>query len=443
MLFRSNLTPVPLPDSNQFWYRVSTEEGPRFFFVDADMGTREDAFDHDAVAEKLSESLGREITASKLPIAALDYSREGNIGLRLPGALFWWDTDSSTLTVDQHGGVQFTEVVSPDGSWAASSVDYNLVLRSLKTGETRQLTTDGIEHHAYATHPDGIAWSHELERIGFTMPPPLIWSKDSSTFVTVRMDERKVGEHWYITSSPADESAPTLRTKSYPMPGDEHLPVITYLIVNAESGQVLETDLVIDSPYVTMLGAGHTHFSKDGKTVYTACRDRWHRSATLYAIDVETGNVETILTESSDTQIDLHPMMMACNVRFTENQFVWWSERSGWGHLYLYDLDGELIQPLTSGDWFVYSVLAVDKTSAWFTGCGRDSTDPYLQRLYRVDLQSGDIELLDEEEMNHTASLVGEYFVDTIADLSDFGRTVLRDRQGAIKLTLEIGRAHV
>jgi len=436
-IFRANLTPVPLPDSNQFWYRVSTEEGPRFFFVDADMGTREDAFDHDAVAEKLSESLGREITASKLPIAALDYSREGNIGLRLPGALFWWDTDSSTLTVDQHGGVQFTEVVSPDGSWAASSVDYNLVLRSLKTGETRQLTTDGIEHHAYATHPDGIAWSHELERIGFTMPPPLIWSKDSSTFVTVRMDERKVGEHWYITSSPADESAPTLRTKSYPMPGDEHLPVITYLIVNAESGQVLETDLVIDSPYVTMLGAGHTHFSKDGKTVYTACRDRWHRSATLYAIDVETGNVETILTESSDTQIDLHPMMMACNVRFTENQFVWWSERSGWGHLYLYDLDGELIQPLTSGDWFVYSVLAVDKTSAWFTGCGRDSTDPYLQRLYRVDLQSGDIELLDEEEMNHTASLVGEYFVDTIADLSDFGRTVLRDRQGAIKLTLE------
>ena len=148
-------------------------------------------------------------------------------------------------------------------SWAASSEDYNLVLRNLKTGETRQLTTDGSERYAYATHPDGIAWSHELERRGFTMPPPVIWSKDSSRFVTVRMDERKVGEHWYITSSPADESAPTLRTKAYPMPGDEHLPVITYLIVDAESGQVLETDLVVDSPYVTMLGGGNTHFSKE------------------------------------------------------------------------------------------------------------------------------------------------------------------------------------
>ena len=55
-IFRANLTPVPLPDSNQFWYRVSTEEGPRFFFVDADMGTREDAFDHDAVTDAFAEA---------------------------------------------------------------------------------------------------------------------------------------------------------------------------------------------------------------------------------------------------------------------------------------------------------------------------------------------------------------------------------------------------
>ena len=174
-IYRCNLTPVPISDSNQFWYRVSTEDGPRFIFVDADTDTRDEAFDHAAVAAKLGESLGHEVQANALPIIALDYSQPGKLGLRLPGSLFWWDADSATLNADPHAGIQFSEVASPGGSWAASSEDYNLVLRNLKTGETRQLTTDGSERYAYATHPDGIAWSHELERLGFTMPPPVIW----------------------------------------------------------------------------------------------------------------------------------------------------------------------------------------------------------------------------------------------------------------------------
>ena len=437
-IFNCSFTPVAIAGSNTFWYRVTTSEGPRFKFVDADNGIAREAFDHEAVAKQLGDALGQDVTAATLPIAALDYSKPGAIGLRLPGALFWWDEVTKTLAPDGNGGFQFSEAPSPDSNWTVTSQGHNLVLRSLQTGESRQLTTDGEERHAYAKHPDGIAWSHELERIGFTMPAPVIWSKDSSHFVTVRMDERAVGEHWYITSSPADESAPTLRTKAYPMAGDEHLPEIDYLVVDAKSGEITCTDLRIDSPYVTMLGAGHTHFSNDGKTVYTVCRDRWHRSATLYAIDIETGSSKTLLTESTETQIDLHPMMMACNARFTDDTFIWWSERSGWGHLYLYDINtGELVKPLTEGDWLVHSVLKFDGSTVWFTACGRDSRDPYLQRLYRLDIESGEVQLLDDEEMEHKVTRVGDYFVDTISDVTDFGRSVLRDQDGKILMTLE------
>ncbi len=438
-LFRCQVSPVRIPETNSFWYRISTPAGPRFMLVDADKGTQIDAFDHEAIAAALGDALGQPVDPSALPILALDFSRDGYLGLRTPGALFWWDSDAETLSSERHGGIGFHESVSPNGRWAAFCEDNNLHLRNLETGERRTLTSDGEERLGYARHPDGLAWSHEFEALGIQMPPPLVWRRDSSKFVTVRIDERELDEHWYIRSSPADQGRPTLRRKAYPMPGDERLPTIDYIIVDAVTGVVTQTDLkALDSPYAVGLAAGNTQFSQSRDEVYAVHRDRCHRNATLSAVDVTSGATRTIFVESSETHVDLHPSMMACNARFLSETFIWWSERSGWGHLYLHDLEtGDVIKPLTEGEWLVHTVLEADEETIWFTGCGRDANDPYQQRLYSVAIETGEVRLLDQEETNHAVRAVGDFFVDNMANLADFGESVLRDRNGTISMRLE------
>ena len=70
------------------------------------------------------------------------------------------------------------------------------------------------------------------------------------------------------------------------------------------------------------------------------------------------------------------------------DRFIWMSERDGWRHLYLYDLDGTLIRRLTEGIFPALRVVAVDEKAGWvyFTAHG-DQQRPYDTHLYRVDLR--------------------------------------------------------
>ena len=72
-------------------------------------------------------------------------------------------------------------------------------------------------------------------------------------------------------------------------------------------------------------------------------------------------------------------------VLYKSNQVLWYSERSGWGHLYLHDWKtGKLTRAITSGDWLVRQVLRVDETERviYFQAAGREKgRDPYLLRI--------------------------------------------------------------
>ena len=64
-----------------------------------------------------------------------------------------------------------------------------------------------------------------------------------------------------------------------------------------------------------------------------------------------------------NTYVDVRPMQPIKN--FT--QFVHWSERDGWAHLYLYDNEGNVIRQLTTGEYHVEKILGV----RWSQLCGK------------------------------------------------------------------------
>lgn len=104
-------------------------------------------------------------------------------------------------------------------------------------------------------------------------------------------------------------------------------------------------------------------------------------------------------------------------VLIASNKLIWFSERDGWSHLYLYGLAGNLKNQITCGEWVVRNILYVSEFARqiYFTAGGADSTrDPYFRHLHRVNFDGINLETLTAEDAEHllTASSSGKFFVD-------------------------------
>ncbi len=67
----------------------------------------------------------------------------------------------------------------------------------------------------------------------------------------------------------------------------------------------------------------------------------------IVRVDTKTGEVKMLVEERMNTYIETKP------IRFLEGEkeFLWWSERDGWGHWYLYGIDGTLKNQVTKGEF--------------------------------------------------------------------------------------------
>src|SRR6202043_26182 len=104
-------------------------------------------------------------------------------------------------------------------------------------------------------------------------------------------------------------------------------------------------------------------WSSDAKTAYFVDIERGEKTARVESVNAESGATRELFSEASETYVELASSVYTpATIRplYKTNQFVWYSERSGWAHLYLYDLTtGKLVRALTSGDWLVNDILGV------------------------------------------------------------------------------------
>ena len=153
-----------------------------------------------------------------------------------------------------------------------------------------------------------------------------------------------------------------------------------------------------------------------------------------------------MLHERVDTYFESGVNAENWQVFFDTGEVLWYSERSNWGHLYLYDLStGELKHQITDGDWIVRQVRRTDRDARmlYFTGSGRDGADPYFQYLYRVSMDGGQPELLTPEEANHSVSFSpgGNYLLDTWSRPDVPQKHAVRNLDGSI--AVDVGEADI
>jgi len=402
--FNTTLFPTWIGDTDCFWYEREKKDGKEYRLVDAKTTSNTLAFDHHELAAILAESVKQEVDANNLPITKmalqLDLATSSATGVRtveFTAFMKRWRFDTQEKTCLEIPRICDKEVLSPDGKYAAFTKDFNLWVRDIGSGNERALTRDGEAYYVYAAL--GTAWGHATEP---TATIQVRWSMDSKRLFTVQRDTRRVKELPVVHHIPQDGSLrPTVDYVKIAYPGDEHIETLRLVSIEVENGRLQEANY--RQIPVTRNGYGFFSsklgwWSTDSRHAYFVDVERDYKTARVVEFDTHTGGTRILFEETSATQINL--MLNADEfpalVPLPEtNELLWFSERSGWGHLYLYDLNtGALKNPVTQGDWVVRHVAQIDKKrrEAFVQTMGRHADrDPYYRDLCRVHLDTGEL----------------------------------------------------
>jgi dipeptidyl-peptidase 4 len=380
--------------------------------------------------------------------------------------------------------------VSPDGKTIVFARNHNLYVmdadnyeKAKKPGSENdksivetQLTTDGIENYSFAgrggrgggdqqQQQEDVTTQEQGEGRGNVRMPPvsLTWSKDSKKFSVVRRDERKVKDLWVINT--LANPRPTLLTYRYAMPGEPDIPQTEILSFDRDTKAPVklkidawkdQTPNVLPARVTASFleqnpdRTEQTWFTDAPDKIYVQRRSRDYHKLDVCVVNPDTGETKVLLEERLNTYIETQSPRLINNGQ----EFIWWSERDGWGHLYRYGIDGTLKNQITSGEFVCVAagggggrggggaVQGVDEKTGtvFFTAVGREpGEDPYYPHLYRVNLDGTGLKLLDPGDAGHSVNMCEstKYFVDNSSRINTATRSVLYDNAGIPLMDLE------
>ena len=307
--------------------------------------------------------------------------------------------------------------LSPDATRLAFVRDDELWVVGIDGGDARQLTTgagDGITNGL----AEYIAQEEMDRQEGYW------WSADSRRIAYVRADSRNIPLYPIVHQGKAEVETEAPR---YPFAGQPNaivqLGVIT--IDDARSGETLWMDIGAE----TDIYLARVAWLPGGALVaQIESRDQTHLR--LIAFDPTTGAATPIISETQQPWLNLTD-----DVRFlASGDILWSSERTGFRHLYLYDSTGNLLRPLTGGDWVVTAVLSVDEArrDIYFQA----TRESVLERhIYRVSLDGGDPQRLTHDAGWHDAAFAPDFsrFVDTWSSVEHPPKVALRTIDGTLE----------
>ena len=477
MLFSTKVDPHWFPTGNDFWFEYKTSEGTSWYVVDPDARRKTPLFDRDELASQLTEIVHDPFEARHLPIQNLKVKEDGRTFTfevtssqdKKPKKddkkkadtpekevfYFSYDYPTRKLTLLTEEAKEPKRLdwasVSPDGQTVVYAKDCNLYRMSIadyrkaqkdekdSTIVEIQLTKDGSEHFGYGI-PYSILNTDTLcngKRRGVWG----YWSPDSKHFVTVVTDERKVKDLWVINSTASPR--PTLETYRYQMPGEMDAPEDHLYIFDMTTNTRKEirtaawknqTLMLENRPY--QMKERDAEFIPD---VWQGDNNRFfltRSSRDLHRIDVCTytigqDSIVPIVKERMNTYQETRPIQVFNGGK----EFIQWSERDGWAHLYLYDDQGNLKNRITKGPWHVERVVKVDPATRtiYFTANGREANEnPYYEHLYKVNADGSGLKLLTEGEYFHEIDMDDDarFIVDNYSRVNTVPNAVLIDRNG-------------
>src|SRR6266481_6161432 len=302
-----------------------------------------------------------------------------------PTALAWLDLKSQAERTLISGKAAIADSkISPDGKFASFVRDHNLWFVNLADGKERAITQHGTEE----IRKGELDWVYPEE---LEIKTAYWWSPDSSAIAYLEMDERKVSQYPLVDfSSPSGEAD----LERYPTAGGAN-PIVRVFVVSFNGGE----PRALDTGAETDIYVPRVNWLTDSKRLAIQRLNRAQTKLDLLIADTATSKTRILLTENDPNWINLSDDLYFLK---DSKRFLWSSERSGYRHLYLFDLEGKQLEQLTNGEWEVSAIDAVDETKGlvYFTATEKS---PLERQLYRVALGGTGFMRLTKDAGTHAA----------------------------------------
>jgi len=302
-----------------------------------------------------------------------------------PTALAWLDLKTQTGRTLVSGKATLADPkISPDGRSLSFVRDHNVWLVNLADGKERAVTLGGTEE----IRKGELDWVYPEE---LDIKTAYWWAPDSSAIAYLEMDERKVSQYPLVDfSSPSGEA----EMERYPTAGGAN-PIVRVFVASLNGGEPRAIDIGAE----TDIYVPRVNWLTDSKHLAIQRLNRPQTILDLLIADAGTGKTRTVLTESDPNWINVSD-----DLYFLKDgkRFLWSSERSGYRHLYLFDLERKQLAQLTKGEWEVTSLDGVDEAKGlvYFTATEKSLLE---RHLYRVALDGTAFTSITKEAGTHAA----------------------------------------
>jgi dipeptidyl-peptidase-4 len=417
------------------------------------------AFDHGSLANAITVATKQSFTPYDIYFDEMTIGPSGQVYFGLFGYRWSYDPVINNCEKLEKIADNSFELNSPNDEKSVFVRENNLWLKDTVTGEEQALTVDGAENYGYAAlTPAGL--------------PKAIWSPDSKHLFTFQYDSRGSDPVDIVSYVPTNtEKTPFLSTLALTASvAGETFDDVRLVVINLESSEVRPVNypnLCLRDDF-NRFSTNVGWWSSDSQSVYFLDKSVDHKIVRLVESDIHTGATRVVFEESSDTFVrirhELGEMSLFRPLPQT-NEVIWYSERSGSGHLYLYNLEtGALKNPITDGNGVVREVLHYDerRRELLLSIAARDpDISPYYRGLYKVNIDSGELTALVEGPFDHTVACAdsvnvgqvigmmadcagidgiapsGDYILITRSRVDTIPENILIDRQGREIITVE------
>ncbi|MFR9503746.1 MAG: DPP IV N-terminal domain-containing protein [Rikenellaceae bacterium] len=505
MIHSTSVSPKFLKSGNEFWYSYKTTQGTKYYIVDMAKRTNTELFDNAEMAAQITEIVKDPCDAKHLPIKNIVFSEDGkrfifevtstqdmtdeqaeayeehrqikegekeSKGDKKKGKqklVVYMEYDRASGKVTELADYQKPHVnprwasLSPDGQTVIFARNYDLYWmdrenfdKAIKNEKDStiveyQITNDGTRDFAWGGSAYSYASDDDPDEAGFRKGAQVTWSPDSKHFLISRSDDSQLKELWVINNTA--KPRPVLETYKYEMPGEENDSETYVYLFDTDTKEYKQVDVsafknqrmdiyrqkrkLVDMPDVN---PQTTPWLGDDNTFIMQRTSRDHKRIDICKVDItaEEPKAEVIVEERMNTSMETRKPELVNGGK----NIVTWSQRSGWAHLYLYDLDGNLVNQITTGEIHCDEIECIDDAAKkiYFVGYGLNADEnPYYAHLCSVSYDGSGLKSLTERDFDHQVVMTDDakYFVDNYSRVDTTPVAELKSNLGVTTASLQ------